>query len=296
MFTSGFEGPWTTTPLQWSNQYFQNLLQFNWTLKQSPANHKQFEPSDKGAPDGIMMLVSDLSLIKHDFFLPHVQEFARNLSALEHEFAIAWYHLTSHDMGPHSRCIGPFVPPPQSWQHPLPPPPSPDQLPNLDDVKTRILAVMRPASPHSALAPDSDGKSLYYYGAAFVKLAWQCAATFRRTDYQGGCNGARVRFAPQALWDVNRGMDAVIKVLQPVKDAFPKMSWADLIVFASHVAIEDSAAAASSPAPRPFCPGRTDASADDAPVTSLQVVSAFTVIGTSFVSFFCAAHNRRLGI
>ena len=66
------------------------------------------------------------------------------------------------------------------------------------------------------------------------------------------------------------GMNRVLKVLQPVKDAFPQLSWADLIVFASHVAIEDSAAAAAAPAPQPFCPGRTDATADNT-VTSLQV-------------------------
>jgi catalase-peroxidase len=270
VFTSGFEGPWTTTPLQWSNQYFQNLLSYNWSLDLSPAKHKQFKPTDRGSPSGIMMLVSDIGLIKHDFYKKYVEEFAQNLSSLEYEFAHAWYHLASHDMGPYTRCIGPFVPPPQSWQHPLPPPLPSDQLPNLDDVKKQILAIMRPTSPSRYLVPDYDGKSLYY-GAAFIRLAWQCAATYRRTDYHGGCNGARVRFAPQALWDVNKGMDAVIKVLEPVKNAFPKLSWADLIVYAAHVAIEDSAASASAQAPMPFCPGRTDASADDEPVTSLQV-------------------------
>jgi catalase-peroxidase len=270
VFTSGFEGPWTTTPLQWSNQYFQNLLSFNWEQEKSPANHTQYRPSSSsGSSPKIMMLVSDISLIRHDFYRQHVEEFARNLSSLEYEFARAWYHLASHDMGPHSRCIGPFVLPPQSWQHPLPPPSS-DPQPNFDDVKKQILAIMRPTLPHPALQPDYDGKSLYY-GAAFIKLAWQCAATFRRTDYNGGCNGARVRLPPQSQWDVNKGMDAVLNVLQPVKDMFPKMSWADLIVYASHVAIEESAAAASAQAPKPFCPGRTDASADQEQPTSLQV-------------------------
>jgi catalase-peroxidase len=280
VFTSGFEGPWTTTPLKWSNQYFSNLLKFNWTLELSPAKHQQFIPTDRDAPQGIMMLVSDLSLIKHDFYKKYVEEFARNLSSLEYEFSHAWYHLASHDMGPYTRCAGPFVPPPQSWQHPLPPPPPSDQLPNMDDVKKQILAIMRPALPHPALAPDYDGKSLYY-GAAFIKLAWQCSATYRRTDHHGGCNGARVRFAPQAQWDVNKGMDAVIKVLQAVKDMFPKLSWADLIVYASHVAIEDSSAAAAAQAPKPFCPGRTDASADDEPITSLQVCACSSALKPS---------------
>jgi catalase-peroxidase len=219
-----------------------------------------------------MMLVSDVSLIHHDFYRKVVEDFAQNLSSLNYEFSRAWYHLASHDMGPASRCIGPFVPPPQSWQHPLPAPLPSDQLPNWDDVKKQILEVMRPALPHPALTPDTDGKSLYY-GAAFIKLAWQCAATFRRTDYRGGCNGARVRIEPQASWPVNRGMDAVLKILEPVKKSYSTLSWADLIVFASHVAIEDAAAAAAAPGPNPFCPGRTDAPEDDA-LESLQVYEA----------------------
>ena len=43
------------------------------------------------------------------------------------------YKLTSRDMGPVTRCIGPSVPPAQPWQNPLPPTPS--KLANFDDVK-----------------------------------------------------------------------------------------------------------------------------------------------------------------
>ena len=74
------------------------------------------------------------------------------------------------------------------------------------------------------LALDSS-----HYGA-FSRLAWQCASSFRVTDYQGGCNGARVRLSPTADWPVNVNLDTSLATLQPIMDEFPSLSMADLIV------------------------------------------------------------------
>ena len=92
------------------------------------------------------------------------------------------------------------------------------------------------------------------YGGWFVKLAWQCASTFRRTDYTGGCNGARIRFSPQKDWPENNYMDKVLRVLEPVKISYQNLSWADLIVLASTIALEEASGLQYE-----FCGGRSDA-------------------------------------
>jgi catalase (peroxidase I) len=86
-----------------------------------------------------------------------------------------------------------------------------------------------------------------------VITAWASAASYRDTDKRGGANGARIRLAPQAGWDVNvrSGAAPVIAKLETVRDQFNavrtdgmKVSLADLIVLAGGVGIEMAARAA----------------------------------------------------
>ena len=44
--TSGLEGAWTTTPTKWSNNYFENLFEFDWELTKSPGGAHQWTPKD----------------------------------------------------------------------------------------------------------------------------------------------------------------------------------------------------------------------------------------------------------
>lgn len=111
------------------------------------------------------------------------------------------------------------------------------------------------AAPANGLPTDTvAGKP--WLGALLSTLAYQCASTFRATDYQGGCNGARIRFSPIKDWSVNKGLDKVIAALAPIKEKYPTLSWADLIVLAGTVANEQAAGA---PGSYKFCPGRADA-------------------------------------
>jgi catalase (peroxidase I) len=261
-FTSGFEGPWTTTPTRWSNQYYQNLMNLNWTIFRGPGGHQQFQVamnspmaprvdnvSDFSAP--IAMLVSDISLTKDANFSAIVNWFASNLTDLEATFAAAWFKLTSNDMGPSKRCYGTEVPPSQPFQHDLP---APSSLPNYTTIKGDIRGVLYTDHTAAGVTPDVSGVNRY--NAQFAQLAWQCASTYRATDFRGGCNGARIRFPPESNFQANQdlGSAALLSLLQPVKTKYPSLSWADLIVLAGHTAVEDLLGFGM-----PFCGGRTDA-------------------------------------
>lgn len=90
-----------------------------------------------------------------------------------------------------------------------------------------------------------------------VRLAWHDAGTFNAADGSGGAN-ASIRFKPEAEHDANNGLDIARKLLQPIKDAYPDISYADLYQLASVAAIEYSGG------PKiPFRMGRVDASESD---------------------------------
>lgn len=44
--TSGIEGPWTTEPMKWDNQYFYNLLYYDWEVTKGPGGHWQWKVKD----------------------------------------------------------------------------------------------------------------------------------------------------------------------------------------------------------------------------------------------------------
>ncbi|MCY4472959.1 MAG: catalase/peroxidase HPI, partial [Kistimonas sp.] len=274
--TSGIEGAWTHNPVQWDNNYLENLFGYEWELTRSPAGAHQWKPvGDSGAgtvpdahdPDSRhapIMTTADMALRMDPIYEPIARRFLANPEQLADAFARAWFKLTHRDMGPKARYLGKDVPAEDFiWQDPIP---AVDH-PLIDDqdiaaLKGQILAC---------------GLSV----SQLVSAAWASAATFRGSDMRGGANGARVRLAPQKDWEVNRPQDLaqVLTGLETIQQAFnstaangKRVSLADLIVLGGSAAVEQAARAAGQDIEVRFSPGRTDASAAQTDAESFAVL------------------------
>ncbi len=271
--TSGLEGAWTANPIAWDNGYFDLLFKYDWKLVQSPAGANQWVPVDPEESDlapaahdparkvSTVMATTDISMIKDPAYLEISKRFHADLDAFADAFARAWFKLTHRDMGPVARYLGPEVPAEQLiWQDPVPAVDHPlVGAAEVADLKARI---------------EATGLS----ARELVITAWSSAASYRDTDKRGGANGARIRLAPQAGWDVNvrSGVAPVLAKLEEVKAAFDasrsdgmRISLADLIVLAGGVGIEMAARAAGNEITVPFHPGRTDATQEQTDVESV---------------------------
>jgi len=95
-FTSGFEGPWTTNPLQWDNEYFKALLEYQWEKHIGPGGHWQWRVKNgTGLTAGLMRLTSDIALLHDEKYLEIVREFASDIGAFAEAFNDAWFKLTT---------------------------------------------------------------------------------------------------------------------------------------------------------------------------------------------------------
>ncbi|MEM1414740.1 MAG: catalase/peroxidase HPI [Myxococcota bacterium] len=275
--TSGLEGAWTSTPVQWGHEYFANLFEHEWELTRSPAGAQQWTPVgvEPTVPDAHlpnvrhrpMMLTTDLALKEDPIYGPISRNFYENPEAFEDAFARAWYKLTHRDMGPHVRLVGAEVPEPQIWQDPVP---AVDH-PLVGDAD---VAALKEAILGSGLST-----------AQLVSTAWASASTYRETDMRGGANGARIRFAPQSEWAVNQpeALAQVLETLEGIQSDFngrarggKRISMADLIVLAGSVAIEKAAADGGVTVSVPFAPGRTDATEEMTDGASFGVLEPTT--------------------
>ncbi|WP_080239727.1 catalase/peroxidase HPI [Spirosoma rigui] len=290
--TSGLEVTWTTTPTQWSNDYFEHLFGYEWELTKSPGGAHQWQPKD-GAGAGTVpdahdplkrhaptMLTTDLALRADPAYEKISRRFHENPDEFADAFARAWFKLTHRDMGPIERYLGPEVPTEELlWQDPIP-------AVTHELVNDQDIAALKETLLASGLTVSQ-----------LVTTAWASASTYRNSDKRGGANGGRLRLAPQKDWTVNNPAElaTILETLERIQQDFngsqsngKQISLADLIVLGGSAGIEQAAKNAGHEVTVPFTPGRADASQEQ---TDVQSFDALEPSADGFRNYVDAKHK-----
>ncbi|WP_286033538.1 catalase/peroxidase HPI [Fusobacterium necrogenes] len=272
--TSGIEGAWTPTPTKWDYTYFEMMFKYDWDLTKSPAGAWQWIPTDPEAQNLVpsafdkekryapIMTTADLALRMDSKFGVISKKFHNNPTLFKETFAKAWFKLTHRDMGPKSRYLGKEVPKEDFiWQDPIPKSNSP--IINEKDIELLKEMILKANIPVREL----------------VKTAWASASTFRKSDFRGGANGARINLLPQKNWNVNEPLvlAKILKIYENIKEEFNKtserkVSLADLIILAGNLGVEQAAKANGLDIKVEFKAGRMDTTQEFTDISSFEVL------------------------
>ncbi len=267
--TSGLEGAWTTTPDRWNHTYFHLLLNHEWELKKSPAGAWQWEPvsikeEDKPFDAHIpnvrrnpIMTDADMAMKMDPAYRKISERFHNDPEYFKDVFARAWFKLTHRDLGPKSRYLGADAPKEDLiWQDPVPTVDYNLSESEIEELKTTLL--------NSGLTETE-----------LITTAWDSARTFRKSDYRGGANGARIRLAPQKDWEGNEParLHKLLNKLTEIQAGLSKkVSIADLIVLGGSAAVEKAAQRGGVNINVTFSAGRGDATPEMTDAPSFDVL------------------------
>lgn len=276
--SSGIEGAWTPNPIKWDMGYFETLFKYDWDLVKSPAGAWQWVPTDPEAKnlapsahdpnkrETTIMTTADLALRMDPIYAPIARRFYENPKEFEKAFGNAWFKLTHRDMGPKSRYLGEEIPEESFiWQDPVP------SIDYYSLIEESDIEELKEKIKTSGLTIPN-----------LVSVAWASASTFRKSDFRGGANGARIQYAPQNQWEVNKPeeLESILEILKKIACEFntsnesqnKKVSLADIIVLAGNVGIEKAAKNAGIDLEVPFTLGRTDATLEETDQKSFVVL------------------------
>ncbi|KAG6359624.1 hypothetical protein INS49_013146 [Diaporthe citri] len=90
---SGFEGKWVNNPTRFSNQYFRLLVSEEWKEKKLESGIVQFAAVDPITEDELMMLPTDMALVKDPEFLKWVKVYAKDKDVFFEDFKSAFLKL-----------------------------------------------------------------------------------------------------------------------------------------------------------------------------------------------------------
>lgn len=95
---SGYDGPWTHTPLKFNNEYFRNLMNLDWVPRKWKGK-MQYTDTESGR---LLMLPTDLALKTDPIFMKYARKYADDEQEFFNDFKAAYAKLLT--LGTPAQC------------------------------------------------------------------------------------------------------------------------------------------------------------------------------------------------